>query len=126
MTSTKDFDMDSTLRILDEVSKSYPPGSKEESTVQLAAISLLYIRRLKKLDGFLEYYREFSDPAFSVPVSQTFATQEEAEKWLGGETASDGQLVRIAGQGFQVVQLPGGMKFLRTPLPEELGPPGSK
>ncbi|WP_158620159.1 hypothetical protein [Corallococcus sicarius] len=34
--------MDSALRILDAVSKNYPPGSKEESTVQLAAISLLY------------------------------------------------------------------------------------
>lgn len=126
VTAPEDFDLGSTLRILDAASKHYPPGSTEESTVQLAAIALLYIRRTKKLDEFLKYYREFSDPAFSIPVAQNFATQEDADKWLGSGTASDGDLVRIAGLGFQVIQLPGGMKFLRTPLPEELGPPGSK
>ena len=126
MINTEDFDIDSTLRILDATSKNYPPGSKEESTIQLAAIALLYIRRIKKLDDFFEYYHEFSDPAFSVPIAQNFSTQEEADKWLGSGTASDGDLVRIAGHGFQVIQLPSGMKFLRTPLPEELGPPGSK
>ncbi|MFP2930097.1 hypothetical protein ACLESO_33850 [Pyxidicoccus sp. 3LG] len=126
MTILKDFDMDSALRTLDAASKNYPPGSKEESTVQLAAISLLYIRKIRKLDDFLKYYQEFSNPAFSVPIAKSFATQEEADRWLASGTASDGDLVSIAGQGFQVIQLPTGMKFLRTPLPEELGPPGSK
>lgn len=126
MAVARDFDMDSILRTLDAASKGHPPGSKEESTIQLAAISLLYIRRIKKLDEFLEYYHEFLDPAFSVPVAQSFSTQEEADKWLSSGGASDGELVKIAGQGFQVVQLPGGTKFLRTPLPDELGPPGSE
>ncbi|NRD43953.1 hypothetical protein [Corallococcus exiguus] len=118
--------MDSTLRILDAASKSYPSGSKEESTIQLAAIALLYLRRTRNLDDFLKYYHEFSDPNFSVPIVKTFSTQEEADKWLVSGTASDGDLVRIKDQGFQVIQLPNGMKFLRTPLPEELGPPVSK
>ncbi|WIG99222.1 hypothetical protein KGD87_10630 [Myxococcus sp. SDU36] len=126
MIISKDFDMDSILRTLDAASKNYPPGSKEESAVQLAAISLLYIRRIKKLDDFLEYYHDFSDPTFRVPVAQAFSTQEEADKWLASGQASDGELVRIAGQGFQVIQLPSGTRFLRTPLPEELGPPGSE
>jgi hypothetical protein len=126
MTAIMEFDIDSILRTLDAASKNHPPGSKEESTIQLAAISLLYIRRIKKLDDFLKYYHEFSDPAFSVPVAQAFTTQEEADKWLVSGQASDGDLVRIAGQGFQVIQLPSGTRFLRTPLPEELGPPGSE
>jgi hypothetical protein len=126
MTNPEEFEIDATLRILDAASKNFPPGSKEESTVQLAAIALLYIRRIKKLDEFLKYYREFSDPTFSIPVAQIFSTQEDADKWLGSGAASDGDLVRIAEHGFQVIQLPGGMKFLRTPFPEELSPPDSK
>ncbi len=124
MIDAEDFDIDSALRLLDAASKNYPPGSREEETVQLAAISLLYIRRIKKLDDFFKYYHEFLDPTFSVHVKQAFATQEEADRWLASGAASAGDLVRIAGQGFQVIQLPAGMKFLRTPLPEELGPPG--
>ncbi|NOK19618.1 hypothetical protein [Corallococcus carmarthensis] len=126
MTASKEFEMESTLRILDAVSKSYPPGSKEEAAVQLAAVSLLYLRRLKKLDGFLEYHREFSDPSAHVPIAREFATQADADAWLSSGEAVDGALVRIDGRGFQVIQLPKGLKFLRTPLPEELGPPEPK
>ncbi|MFB1479978.1 hypothetical protein [Corallococcus sp. RDP092CA] len=118
--------MESTLRILDTVSKSYPPGSREEAAVQLAAVALLYLRRLKKLDGFLEYHREFSDLSAHVPVVKEFATQTEADAWLARGEAVDGALVKIDGRGFQVIQVPKGLKFLRTPLPEELGPPTSK
>ncbi|MBE4749700.1 hypothetical protein G4177_16165 [Corallococcus sp. ZKHCc1 1396] len=118
--------MDAVLRILDAASKNYPPGSKEEAAVQLAAVSLLYIRRIKKLEEFLAYHQEFSEPASVVSVAQDFTTQEEADGWLSSGKAVDGSLVRIAGQGFQVIQLPNGLKFLRTPLPEELGPPGAK
>lgn len=125
MTTDNDFEMDSMLRILDAASKNYPAGSKEEAAVQLAAISLLYIRKIKKLDDFLKYYREFSDPSFSVPIVETFATQEDADGWLRSGSANGGDLVKIAGQGFQVVRLPRGLKFLRTPLPEEMGPPRS-
>lgn len=118
--------MDRVLRVLDAVSKNYPEGSQEEGFVQLAAISLLYVRRIKKLDDFLKYYREFFDPAFQVSVTQVFSTRQEADEWLASGTASDGELVKIAGQGFQVIQLPKGLSFLRTPLPDELGPPKSE
>jgi len=122
MSRVKDFEMDRVLRVLDAASKSFPEDSQEESSIQLAAISLLYIRRIKKLDDFLKYYREFFDPAFQVPVARVFSTRQEADEWLASGTASDGELVKIAGQGFQVIQLPKGLRFLRTPLPEELGP----
>jgi hypothetical protein len=101
-------------------------GSKEEAIIQLAAISLLYVRRIRKLDDFLKYYQEFFDSSFKVKVSHAFATREEADAWLASGKASDGELVSIAGQGFQVIQLPKGLKFLRAPLPEELGPPASE
>jgi len=122
----KDFEMDDALRTLDAASKMYQAGSKEEATIQLAAISLLYVRRIRKLDEFLEYYREFFDPSFKVKVSHAFATHKEADEWLSSGKATDGELVSIAGQGFQVIQLPKGLSFLRTPLPEELGPPASE
>jgi hypothetical protein len=126
MVTPEDFDMDATLRILDAASGNYPPGSKEEATVQLAAIALLYIRHIKKLEEFFQYHQEFSDPSFRVRVSQSFSTRAEADEWLASGKAADGEWVSIAGQGFQVIQLPAGLRFLRTPLPEELGPPGTK
>ncbi|HZH13282.1 MAG TPA: hypothetical protein VE057_02865 [Archangium sp.] len=118
--------MDDALRILDAASKKYEGGSKEEATIQLAAISLLYVRRIKRLDDFLKYYQEFFDPAFKVKVSHAFATQKEADDWLSSGKATDGELVSIGGQGFQVIQSTRGLSFLRTPLPEELGPPASE
>ena len=126
MAHLKNFEMDEALRTLDAASKRYQESSKEEATIQLAAISLLYIRRVRKLDDFLKYYQEFFDPAFEVKVSHTFATQKDADAWLSSGKATDGELISIAGQGFQVIQLPRGLSFLRTPLPEELGPPGSE
>jgi hypothetical protein len=117
--------MDDALRTLDAASKMYPAGSREEATLQLAAISLLYVRRLRKLDDFLKYYQEFFDPSFKVEVSHAFETQQEADAWLSSGKAADGELVSIAGRGFQVIKLPKGLKFLRTPLPEELGPPAA-
>lgn len=126
MSTSKDFDMSATLRILDEASGHYPPGSKEDEAIQLAAIALLYIQHTQKLEAFFQYHQEFSDPSPHVKVSRDFPTQAEADAWLATGAASHGELVRIAGQGFQAVLLPTGRRFLRTPLPEELGPPGTK
>ncbi|MFY2556517.1 hypothetical protein ACN469_02640 [Corallococcus terminator] len=126
MPSSKDFDMTATLRILDEASGRYPTGSKEDEAIQLAAVALLYIQHTHKLDAFFQYHHEFSDPSPSVKVSRDFSTQAEADAWLAAGDSSHRELVRIAGQGFQVVLLPTGRRFLRTPLPEELGPPGTK
>jgi hypothetical protein len=120
MTFIPDFDMDDILRTIDSVSQTFPTGSKEEGALQLAAISLLYVQRVGKLDDFRRYYQEFFDPSFKVKVSHDFATQEEADEWLASGKGSHGEFVRIAGQGFQVVQLPKGSRFLRVPLPDEL------
>ncbi len=120
MTYLSGFDVDDILRTVDSVSQTFPKGSKEEGALQLVAISLLYVQRVGKLEEFRKYYHEFFDPSFKVKVSHSFATQEEADAWLARGNGTHGELVRIAGQGFQVAQLPKGSRFLRTPLPEEL------
>ncbi len=112
--------MDDVLRTIDSVSQSFPTGSREEDALQLAAISLLYVQRMGKLDDFRRYYREFFDPSFKVKVAHDFATQEEADEWLASGKGTHGELVRIAGRGFQVAQSSKGSRFLRVPLPEEL------
>lgn len=118
-----DFDVDDALRTLDTASKAFQEGSKEEQTLQLAAVSLLYVLRVGKLKDFRKYCQDIQDPSYQVKVSHAFATREEADAWLASGKATDGELVSIAGQGFQVIQLPKGLRFLRTPLPAELGPP---
>jgi hypothetical protein len=123
MTDAPDFDLDEALRTLDAVSKQYPEGSHEAKTLQLAAGSLLYVLQLGKLRDFRKYLQERSDPSFQVQVTQVFASRAEADAWLASGKPAHGERVKIAGQGFQVVQLPKGPRFLRAPLPEEQGPP---
>jgi hypothetical protein len=127
MTYNSNFDIDSVLRTLGTVSEKYQEGSPEDEALRIAAVALLYIRDHQKLDDYRHYFRRFFTPAIdAVIISHTFATREEADAWLASGTASDGDLVRIAGQGFRVIHMPKGLKFLRTPLPEELGPPKLK
>jgi len=124
------FDVDSIMEVLKTVNEKYQEGSPEDEAIRIAAVSLLYVREIQKLDEYREFFRQFYTPAIeSVIVSQTFATREEADAWLARGNGSDGELVRIAGQGFQVIpaRKTKGMMFLRTPLPEELMklcPPG--
>lgn len=117
------FDVDSVLSILRTVNEQYQEGSPEDEAIRVAAVALVYVREIQKLDEYREFFRSFYTPAIDyVVVSQTFATREEADAWLASATPRDGELVRIAGQGFQVIpQRNGqGFRFLRTPLPEEL------
>ncbi|NMO15392.1 hypothetical protein HPC49_21175 [Pyxidicoccus fallax] len=121
MTYIPDFDVEAVLSTLESVSKTQPEDSKERGAIQLAAISLLYVRHAGKLDDFRRYYQEFFDPSFQIKVSHEFATREEADAWLASGTGIHGERVKIAGKGFQVVRLPGrGMRFLSAPLPSEL------
>lgn len=118
-----DFDVDSVLRTLGTVSEKYQQGSPEDEALRVAAMALLYVRDLQKLDDYRSYFRNAFTPAVdAVTVSHVFLTKEDADAWLASGTANDGALVKIAGQGFQVIPGPKGLRFLRTPLPEELGP----
>jgi hypothetical protein len=122
-----DFDVDFVLRILGTVSEKYGEGSPEDEALRVAAVALLYVRDNKQLEDYRRYFNKFFTPAIdAITISHTFKTREEADQWLAGGTATDGELVRIADQGFRVITGPKGLKFLRTPLPEELAPPGPK
>ena len=123
MNYKSNFDVDSVLRILETVNEKYQEGSPEDEALRIAAVTLLYVRDIQKLDEYREYFRKFYIPAIeSVVVSQTFATREEADTWLTSGKASAEELVRIAGQGFRVIpaRKGKGLMFLRTPLPEEM------
>jgi hypothetical protein len=117
------FDVNTILERLRTVNEKYPDGSPEDEALRIAAVALLYVRDVQKLDEYREYFRRFYIPAIeSVAVAHTFATRDEAEAWLAGGNAREDELVRIAGQGFRVIaaRKGKGLLFLRTPLPEEM------
>lgn len=117
------FDVDSVLDILRTVNEKYPEGSPEDESLRIAAVALFYVREKQRLDDYREFFRSFYTPAIDyIVVSQTFATREEADGWLAGGNAREGERVRIAGEGFRVIpaRKGPGLRFLRSPLPEEL------
>jgi hypothetical protein len=127
MTYDPNFDIDAVLLTVEGISKSYEEGSTEEHALRATAAALLFVRELQELAEYREFFREITTPAIEgIKPSKTFATREDADAWLNEGTARDRDLVKIAGQGFQVVLNPDGARFLRTPLPEERGPPEAK
>ncbi|MFE8603380.1 hypothetical protein [Archangium violaceum] len=126
------FDIDSVFNILRTVNEKYQEGSPEDEALRIAAVALFYVREIQKLDDYREFFRSFYTPAIDyIVVAQTFETREEADAWLASGKASNGELVRIAGQGFQVMpkRKETGLRFVRMPLPEELmkkHPPGTE
>lgn len=120
---TSNFDVDAVLARLRRINDAYPEGTPEDEALRIAAVALLYVRETQKLDDYREFFRSFYTPAIDyITVDQTFTTQEDADLWLAGGTAREGDRVRIAGLGFRVIpQREGqGLRFLRSPLPEEL------
>ncbi len=121
----KNFDADAVLRTVEALSRQQPEGTPEDAALRVCAAALLFVRDdLKKLEEFREFFRKITTPAIEgIKVAHTFASREEAEAWLASGSARDGQLVRVAGQGFTVIDRgPKGLKLVRIPLPEELPP----
>jgi hypothetical protein len=119
------FDVDAVLRTVEAVSKKHPEGTPEDEALRVCAAALLFVRDdVRKLDEFREFFRKLTTPAIEgIKIAHTFASREEAEAWLASGAATDGQLVRVAGQGFTVIDHgPRGLKLVRIPLPEELPP----
>jgi hypothetical protein len=117
------FDVDSILDILRTVNEKYQEGTPEDEALRVAAVALFYVREIQKLDDYRKFFRSFYTPAIDyIIVTQTFATRKEADEWLATDKASEGERVRIAGEGFRVIPERNGkgLRFLRTPLPEEL------
>jgi hypothetical protein len=119
------FDVDTLLRTMESVSRQHPEGSPEDEALRVCAAALLFVRDdVRKLDEFREFFRKLTTPAVEgIKIAHTFVSREEAENWLASGAAQDGQLVRVGGQGFTVVDRgPKGLKLVRIPLPEELPP----
>ncbi|WNG45149.1 hypothetical protein F0U60_14310 [Archangium minus] len=117
------FDVDNILDTLRTVNEKYQEGSPEDEAIRIAAVALFYVRESQKLDDYREFFRKFYTPAVDYIVpSQTFLTRADADEWLSSGKAKDGDLVKIAGEGFRVIpQRNGqGLRFRPTPLPEEL------
>jgi hypothetical protein len=124
MPYNSNFDVDAVMKMVGTVGAKYPEGSPEDEALRIASLALLYVRDIQKLDEYREYFRKFFTYK-PVTIAQTFATREEADRWLVSGDAKDGNLVRIAGQGFVVIDALKGLKFVPTRLPEELEPPDS-
>jgi hypothetical protein len=130
--NNQNFDVDSVLGVLKGINEQYPEGTREDEALRVAAVALLFVRESQRLDEYREFFRSFYTPAVDyVVVARTFVERQEAEDWIARGEARDGDLVRIDGQGFQVMpgRRGGKQTLLRTPLPEELMkkfPPESK
>lgn len=122
MTYDSDFDVDAVMKVVGTVGAKYPGGSPEDEALRIVSIALLYIRDHQKLDEYREYLQKFLTYK-PVTLSRTFATREEADEWLASGNARDGDLVKIAGQGFVVLDALKGLKFVPSRLPEEWEPP---
>ncbi|MGZ3457563.1 MAG: hypothetical protein ACXU86_03560, partial [Archangium sp.] len=73
------------------VNEKYQDGSPEDEALRIAAVALLYVRDIQKLDEYREYFRKFYIPAMeSVVASQTFATRDEPTGACGRITIADG------------------------------------
>ncbi|OJT25891.1 hypothetical protein BO221_08615 [Archangium sp. Cb G35] len=118
-----DFDVDSVLDILRTVNEKYPEGSPEDEAIRVASVALFYVREAQRLEDYREFFRKFYTPAIDYIVpSHTFATREDADQWLVNGRLKEGDLVKIAGEGFRVIPRRdgNGLRFRPTPLPEEL------
>lgn len=125
MKYNSNFDVDTILRTVEAVSRQHPEGTPEDEALRVCAAALLFVRDdVRKLDEFREFFRKLTTPAVEgIKIAHTFATREEAETWLASGAAKDGELLRVGGQGFTVVDRgPKGQKLVRIPLPEELPP----
>ena len=119
------FDVGTILQTMEALNRSYAEGTPEDEALHICAAALLFVRDdLQKLEEFREFFRKITTPAIEgIKVARSFTSREEADEWLKSGTALDGQLIKVAGQGFTVIDLGSkGLKLVRMPLPEELPP----
>jgi hypothetical protein len=117
-----DFNVDEILGALKSISDKHPEGSRERDVIELAQIAMIFPRHIRKEDEFRSYYKEFFDPSFKIKISHEFSTRGDADEWLASGRARDAERVKIAGQGFMVVELSKSRRlvFMNAPLPDEL------
>jgi hypothetical protein len=125
MASDSNFDLDAVMRTVGTIGTNYTEGSPEDEALRVVSVALLYVRDLQKLEEYREYFRKFCTDK-PIVLAQTFAARAEADAWLASGNAKDGDLVKIAGRGFIVVDALKGLRFVPTRLPEQLGFPELK
>lgn len=126
MSYNSNFDVESVMKTLGTVSDKYPKGSAEDEALRIAAVALLYVQEIDKLEDYRKYFLDFITGEPLIP-DQAFATREEAAEWLANGKVTGGELITIAGQGFSVGGMASkGWTLMRTRLPEEPEPSGSK
>jgi len=119
MTANSRFDIDAVMKTVGSVAAKYPEESPENEALRIVSVALLYVREIQKLEEYREYFQKFSTYK-PVTIVQAFATREEGDKWLASGEAKDGNLVKIAGQAFIVINALKGLKFVPTHLPEDI------
>ena len=124
MADAKDYGFHATLAALDAARKQFPEDSAEARAIGFAFGLVIFINNKRTtLREFLEWQSMAHLPASKLPFKAhaTFATQEEADAWRASGKARDGDRVIIAGQGYEVVDVPRlGLRFAARPLPEQL------
>ena len=116
----ENFDVDEVVSALRAISDKQQEGSRERDLIELAQIALLFPRHILKEEEFRKYYKRTFNPWFTIKASHEFQTREEANQWLARGTALESERIKIAGQGFMVVRLPGRLTLVNAPLPGEL------
>jgi hypothetical protein len=116
-----DFDVDGILSELRAIFDKYPEGSRERDVIELAQVAMMYPRHIRKDDEFLDYYKHIFDSSYEIKASHEFGTRDQADEWLASGKAKDAERVKIAGQGFMVVELSRSKRlvFMNAPLPGE-------
>lgn len=124
MSGAKDYDYDEILAALEAARKNLPEDSSEARALRVAFSLVIFINSERPmLREFLKWLDSALLPTAERPfgASHTFATQEEADAWRASGKAIDGERVIIAGQGYEVVDVPPyGLKFRWVPLPAQL------
>lgn len=120
MPYNSNFDVNAVMKTLGTVSDKYPEGSPEDEALRIAAVALLYVQEIGKLEDYRGYFRDFVTGKPLI-VSRAFSTKEEADEWLASGKANHGELITIAGQGFTALH---GTRWslVRTRLPDEPEP----
>jgi len=116
----EDFAAYEVVSALRSLSDKHQEGSRERDIIELAQVALLFPRHIRKEEEFRKYYKRTFNPWFEIKASHEFATRGEADEWLASGKALDAERIKIAGQGFMVVRLPGRLSLMNAPLPGEL------
>jgi len=118
MSYNSDFNLDDVLRQIGKVAANYKEGSPDDEALRVAAVALLFLRDIAKLDEYRAYFRDFFTPVDeAVTLSHTFATKDEAKAWL--PSATSGQIVKIGDVKHVVAQGDNGLLLVPTYFPSD-------